>query len=185
MATKAPHPRLTHFALFATDVDKMVAFYQSVLGLIVTDKGQIGEADAPIDMVFMSNDPDEHHQFVLLSGRPDGVDFALNQQLSFLVDDLDQLRTVRQSAREAGVETFRESTHGNAWSIYFSDPEGNMVEIYVHSPWYIPQPHITPIDLDQSNEEIMRFTEAHCRAHEGFMSAKDRRAEMAGSMGVG
>lgn len=27
--------------------------------------------------------------------------------------------------------------HGNAWSIYFADPEGNRIELYTPSPWYV------------------------------------------------
>ncbi|MDP6174489.1 MAG: VOC family protein [Rhodospirillales bacterium] len=174
-------PQLTHFALFTTDLAKMEDFYTRVMGLTVTDRG--GASSAPVEMIFMSSSPDEHHQFVLLSGRPDDVDFRLNQQMSFLVESLDELREMRDAALEAGMENMREATHGNAWSIYFDDPEQNMVEIYVHTPWYIRQPHLVPIDLDKSDDEIYAETEAHCREQDGFMMAEERRSEMARMIG--
>ena len=179
MQSRQPSPKLTHFALFAEDMDKMQNFYTKVLGLTVTDQGPFPDPNVPVDMIFMSNDPGEHHQFVLVSGRPEDVPFALNQQMSFLVEDLDELRTIRDRAINAEIDSVRIHTHGNAWSIYFRDPEDNQIEVYVHTPWYIPQPHGVPFDLDQSNDEIYRWTEDHCRANAGFMTAPERETKMA------
>jgi catechol 2,3-dioxygenase len=182
MASRKPSPRLTHFALFVEDLARMRDFYTGVMGLTVTDQGSFPDPDVPVDMVFMSNDPAEHHQFVLVTGRPGDVPFALNQQLSFVVSDLDELRAIRDAAAGANAGEIWERSHGNAWSVYFHDPEQNLIEIYVHTPWHVPQPHRTDLDLDQSNDEIYRATEAHCRSNTGFMTAAEREAEMAGMM---
>lgn len=173
-------PKLTHFALFVRDLPLMEEFYTGVMGLTVTDRGEA--TSAPVQMVFMSSDPTEHHQFVLVSGRPDDVNFSLNQQMSFVVDSLDQLREMRDRVMESGVDFKRSVTHGNAWSIYFDDPEGNLIENYVHTPWYVPQPHSIAIDLDMPNKQIMSFTEAHCREDPEFMTKADRESEMAEMM---
>ena len=85
----------------------------------------------------------------------------------------------------AGLEIGRSVTHGNAWSLYFNDPEGNQIEVYVHTPWYIPQPHSYPMDLDQSNDEIITMTEAHCRESDSFMTQEQREAEMRRMMDLG
>ena len=114
MASSTPSPRLTHFALFVENLEKMRDFYTGVLALTVTDQGPYPDPDIPIHMVFMSNDPTEHHQFVLITGRPDDVSFALNQQMSFLVRDLDELRAVRGKAADSGTDEFNVRTHGNA-----------------------------------------------------------------------
>jgi catechol 2,3-dioxygenase len=53
----------------------------------------------------------------------------------------------------------RTITHGNAWSIYLFDPEGNRIELYTPSPWYIEQPYGVPIDLSQSESDILAQTE--------------------------
>lgn len=180
--TNRPTPQLTHFALFVQDLPKMEAFYTQVMGMTVTDRGQA--RSAPVQMVFLSSDPAEHHQFVLVSGRPDDVNFSLNQQMSFLVDSLDELRDMRDRVTDAGIKITQCVTHGNAWSIYFNDPEGNRIENYVHTPWYIPQPHSAPLDLDRSNAEIMAYTEAHCREYPGFLTRADRERQMAERMEV-
>jgi catechol 2,3-dioxygenase len=165
---EAIHPRLTHTGIYVNDVSKMVDFYTRALGLIVADRGKIGNGE----LAFLTAFPDEHHQLVLVSGRaPEGVSTV--NQLSFLVDGLDQVKTMFARVREAGVSEFRQTSHGNALSVYFSDPEGNRVEIYTHTPWYIPQPHGVPIDLSKSNEEIMAETERHCRETDGFLPVSE------------
>ena len=175
-------PQLTHMAIFVNDLAIMQEFYTRVFGLTVTDKGP--HPMAPVDMVFMSASPTEHHQFVLVTGRPESVEFNIVQQMSFLVQSLAELREMRDRVNAAGIEVKRACTHGNAWSIYFDDPEGNQVEVYVQSPWYIPQPHIHPIDLDQPDGEIMHLTEAHCRESKGFMPRTERETKMRGMMGL-
>ena len=69
----------------------------------------------------------------------------------------------------------RNLNHGNALSIYFSDLEGNTVEVYMDTPYYVPQPHGDPLDLDLSDEEIMRQTERSCRSDPGFMPLEEWR----------
>ena len=61
MATAKPSPRLNHFALFVEDLEKMQDFYTVVIGLTVTDQGPFPDPDVPVDMVFIFNDPAEHH----------------------------------------------------------------------------------------------------------------------------
>lgn len=173
--SKSPKPKLAHFGLHVRDVERMTDFYTRVFGLAVTDRGTLPNRG---ELVFLSADPDEHHQFVIMSGRPDNVNFNVIQQISFVVDSLDELRTLYEQIVEDGREIDRCVTHGNAWSVYFFDPEGNRAEAYCHTPWHIPQPHAYAIDFSDSNEEIERKTEAHCRETEGFMSAEDRRQEM-------
>ncbi len=170
-------PRLTHVGLFTRDMERMVDFYTNVMGLVVTDQGEIGSQSARI--VFMCADPGEHHQFVLIDGRPDDVAFNVAQQFSFLVDSLDDLRATHERVGAAGMEIVRVTTHGNAWSFYFKDPDTNQVEIYAHTPWYVPQPHAHPFDLALPNDEIMKLTEAHCREDSGFMPASERERKMA------
>lgn len=169
-------PQLTHVGIYVRDMDKMRRFYTEVFGLTVTDSG--GPPDFHLDMAFMSADPGEHHQFVLVGGRPEDATANVAQQVSFLVQSLDELRTMRDRIVAAGLKIGRTITHGNAWSIYFSDPEENTVELYVHTPWHIPQPAGEPFDLDLSNDEIMAATEALCRAREGFTTSAERQVAM-------
>lgn len=167
-----PRARLAHFGLYARNPKRMSEFYADILGLMVTDHGE-KSATRP-EVIFMSAEPGEHHQFVLVSGRPDDGGFNAIQQISFLVDSLDEVRVIHRRLVDNNLPIDRAVTHGNAWSIYFPDPEGNRAEVYCHTPWHVPQPHSHPVDYSLPTEEIERWTEEHCRATEGFMMAAER-----------
>jgi catechol 2,3-dioxygenase len=174
--SKNLRPVFTHVGLFVNDLEPMVEFYTNVVGQTLSDRGKATTAD--VDLVFFSNDPNEHHQFVLVSGRPDDVNFGLCHQVSFLVEDMEDLRIMYERAVARGVPNIKPVSHGNAYSVYFDDPEGNMVEVYMHSEWHVPQPHYRPIDFTKSDEEILAENEAICRKDPGFSTVRDRKAEM-------
>ncbi|MBX6391235.1 MAG: VOC family protein [Frankia sp.] len=156
----APPPaQLTHVGLYVEDMDRMVGFYTGLLGLLVVDQGEfLGRR-----LTFLSRRADEHHQLVLASGRkvPEG-EFALLSQLSFRLedDDLTSLRWFHEKALELGVAGLEGRNHGNSWSIYFLDPEGNRLELYTATPWYVAQPWRVPLDLTESDQVIRERTKA-------------------------
>lgn len=77
----ASPPRLAHVGLFVHDLELMVRFYAGLFGLRVTDRGR-GKTFKN-DLVFMSADPEHHHQLVISSGRPPEAVFGTVMQLSF------------------------------------------------------------------------------------------------------
>ena len=164
------HARLAHVGLYAHDKQRLERFYTTVLGLMVTDSGT---ARSGMEITFMSSNPGNHHQFVIVGGRPDTSGFNPINQISFMVDSLSDLREVHRRALDNGASDMRVTSHGNAWSCYFKDPEGNTVEAYLDTPFHVPQPHGEPLDLTKSDDEILRETEASCRADPGFMMMKD------------
>ncbi len=167
-------PQLSHCGIYARDIDAMVAFYTKTIELVVSDRGISSRGG---ELAFMTAAPGQHHQLVVVSGRaPEGISTV--NQLSFKVADLDQLKQTHRRVRDAGVAEVRQTSHGNALSIYFPDLEGNMVEIYMDTPWYVPQPHSVPIDLSLPNDEIMAQTEKHCRGTSGFMPLEKWQAEV-------
>src|SRR5262249_10227055 len=107
---------------------------------------------------------------------------AINQ-ISLRVDDLAALRVVYRRVREEGVQELRPVTHGNAISVYFLDPEGNRLEVFLDTPWYTPQPLREPVDLDQPDAAIWQAVEALCRSRPGFKPRADWEAEMRARMG--
>src|SRR5262245_20223441 len=115
----------SHFGIHVTDLPRMEDFYTRVLGLLVSDRGTLQNG---LTLVFLSRDPDEHHQMVLVTGRPPGVEYNVVNQMSFKLPTLQDLKGRYAALRDAGVKEFRIVTHGNAWSIYFPDPEGNRLE---------------------------------------------------------
>src|SRR5688500_18932180 len=84
--------------------------------------------------------------------------------------------------REEGIKEFRIVTHGNAWSVYFGDPEGNRVELFVDAPWHTPQPFAEPFDIEAPVETIMQATEQICRSRPGFAARAEWRAAQAARM---
>src|SRR5690349_6922038 len=124
---------LSHFGLSCFDIDRMVDFYTRVLGMTVTDQGEVPGGFARL--VFLTTDPAEHHQLVLASGRTEGTVLdgpvlggsfgAAIFQLTFRLADLATLRRVQQRLADEGNTNFVPLNHGNSWSIYTRDPEGN------------------------------------------------------------
>jgi catechol 2,3-dioxygenase len=173
LAVTRPTP--SHFGIYVTDVNRMVDFYTSVFGLVVTDRGE--GRTFKNELVFMSASENQHHQLVLAGGRPKEATFSTVMQISFMVPDIQGIRDVRTKALERGATQMRGLNHGNALSIYFADPEGNTIEVYIDTPFYVAQPHGDPLDLDKSDDEIMRETEAICRADPTFMPQDEWRAK--------
>lgn len=160
-------PTPSHFGIYVFDVERMVNFYKTVFGLVETDRGVGRTFKAPL--VFLSATPEQHHQLVIAGGRPAEATFSTVMQLSFAVPSIQALRELRDRAVALGASNVKPLNHGNALSVYLSDPEGNTVEIYMDTPFYIAQPHGDPLDLSQDDETILRETEAICRQDPTFM----------------
>ena len=70
---------MNHMEIYVRDMNAMCAFYTDVLGFKITDQGDAGERR----MVFLSRNPEVHHQFVFCTGRPDKVDFSVHNPERF------------------------------------------------------------------------------------------------------
>jgi catechol-2,3-dioxygenase len=174
----------SHFGIYVHDLPTMEYFYSRVLDFTVTDRGQLETAQGEAAVVFLSRDPDEHHQIILMTGRPAALPFNIINQLSFRADSLATLKTMLHRVTVAGATDITPITHGNALSVYLRDPEGNRLELYIDLPWYVVQPMRVPIDLSGSDEAIMGFAEQHARSLPGFQLREVWRAAMASRMGV-
>ena len=72
--------------------------------------------------------PPQHHQIVMVSGRPADLGFSTVNQISLLADSLAELKRIHVALKgREDVAELRTVTHGNAVSIYFRDPEGNRI----------------------------------------------------------
>lgn len=173
-----------HFGMFVTDLPLMERFYTEVLGFTVTDRGQLTGANGPFDLVFLSRDPDEHHQLVFATGRPDAPAFNPINQISFRADSLATLRTSWRRLVAEGARELIPVTHGNAVSVYGRDPEGNRIEVYFNLPWYVTQPVREGVDLSKDDDVLMAWLEAHARSLPGFEPRERWRERMAQRMGL-
>ena len=167
-------PSLSHVGVCCFDIDRMIDFYTAVFRLQLTDKGP-GKT-FPFMLAFLSSSPEQHHQLAFSQNRPPGA-VSTVMQLSFKVDSLDHLREARRRALEHGASRMRNLNHGNALSIYFMDPEENLVEVYLDTPWYVAQPHGDPLDLEKPDSEIWAETEAVVRSDPTFQPVEHWSAE--------
>jgi catechol 2,3-dioxygenase len=171
----------SHMGFYVRDLARMARFYKEVLCFTQTDQGDLGA----VQIVFLSRDPSEHHQIILATGRPADLGFNVINQISLRVPDLATLRLVRNRvAAEPDVTELLCATHGNAVSIYFRDPEGNRLEVFMDTPWYCAQPLREPIDLDLPDATILARAEAIARSRPQFQPRAQWQARMARLMGV-
>jgi catechol-2,3-dioxygenase len=177
-----PNLRFTHMGLVVSDIEVMTRFYVDVLGFTVTDRGVFGA----MDVVFLSRDPEEHHQIVLTTGRPaslpkNTINPAFGpcvQQISFKMGTLADLRDMKSRLEKGGATDIASASHGNAWSVYAHDPDGNYIEFYMDTDWYASQPFYVPLDLNKTDEEINRETRELCEASPGFKPVAQWRSDM-------
>ena len=172
--SRIPPVAFAHVGFNVRDIERMERFYVDFLGLVVTDRGDLG----PARLVFLSRDAREHHQVVLVKGQPPAQGVTVLNQVSLRVADLDALRHFQSRAAAHGAREVEAVTHGNAVSLYLRDPEGNRLEFYIDTPWYVSQPTRAPVDLAQPDAVVWKSVEAYARSLPGFAPAEDWRRKL-------
>jgi len=173
--TSVPEFSFSHMGIFVTDPARMEDFYTRVMGFAVTDRGLLNG----VSLIFLSRDPREHHQIVLAAGRP-GAAAGFNpiNQISFRMADFAGLREMHRRLEGEGVKELAPVSHGNALSVYFRDPEGNRIELFVDTPWYVEQPLRVPMDMSGSDAEIWDWAERLARRQPGFRPVEEWRSTL-------
>ena len=118
-----------HVVLNVRDLERAVAFYGGVLGL-----REVGRLRG--NMAFFSATGKNHHD---LGVQAVGSDAPLPQSNAVglahvalkIGDSLDRLRAARADLERAGVAIEDIQDHRVSQSIYFKDPDGNLLELYV------------------------------------------------------
>lgn len=159
--------RLSHAVLHVKDLELMLDYYTKVLGFAVTDRGPLGE-HAP-DIVFLSQDPGEHHQLAFIPIPPGEKRPGALNHLAFRIEGLAELREMmaRIQADRRGRPP-APMTHGNTWSAYFADPEGNGIEVFCDTPWHVPQPQGRMWDPAKDEAALLEETRAAFACEPGF-----------------
>lgn len=124
--------RLNHAVLRVRDLDRSLAFYNDVLGLLTI--ARIANA-----MAFMrAPNSENHHDLGLARVGPNAP--PPNQRgvglyhLAWEVDEIESLREAREKLEKHGTLTGA-SDHGATKSIYGYDPDGNEFEVM----WMVPR----------------------------------------------
>ncbi|MGL4407346.1 MAG: VOC family protein [Zoogloea sp.] len=173
---------LNHLGLHVHDLAAMKDFYTRVFRFTVTDEGPLPTPEGPVNIVFLSRDPQTHHQIALIQARPEHVAFNVINQISLLADSLETLLATYQQLIVQENRVARSISHGNALSFYFHDPEGNRLELFWNTPWYVTQPMVKDMNFNQAPEALLRDAEAHASSLPGFKPRAEWVAEMQARM---
>ena len=103
---------LGHVGLYCTDVERSLDFYTRILGLTGTDAHPEGY------IIFLSAQPEsEHHELALCPGRDVAPGAKVVQQVSFIVEDLADLKRFYALLKSEGVRIRSVVSHGIALAI--------------------------------------------------------------------
>jgi catechol-2,3-dioxygenase len=115
--------RLDHVSLNVSDRSRSIAWYRDVLGL-----EQRGEPDQDDEPVFMGEFGACVALFQAQTQSPARERESSGlRHFAFMLGG-DDLARARDHLRERGVD-FRVEDHGNANSVYFTDPDGHVIEL--------------------------------------------------------
>ena len=124
------HPdRIGHVVIKVRDLERSRRFYTEVLGLAVMQ-------ELPqVKMVFLASNRREHHELALAevgarAGAPNPGDIGL-AHFAFRLKTVEDLRAAYRELKERGVPISFTVNHGVTRSVYFLDPDGNQLEVYV------------------------------------------------------
>ena len=124
---KTSGARIGHVHLKVADLARSVAFYQAALGLEV-------QQYFGTEAAFLSFDGYHHHLGLNTWHRARGPRPAPNAtglyHTAFLYPDRAALGRVLRRAIDAGVRLDGAADHGVSEAVYFSDPDGNGIELY-------------------------------------------------------
>jgi len=163
----SPRPQLNHLGLYTSQLARMEDFYVNVMGLLVTDRGCVPRL-GDVSIVFMSANSNDHHQLALIE-RTDSQGPSCVNQIAFKVQGLSELRKLHDRLQRLQTDEVSAIDHGNAWSVYAADPDGNGVEIYVDTPWHVSQPNSRRFDISLPDEVIHDSTEEFVRGNPTFL----------------
>jgi catechol 2,3-dioxygenase len=120
--------KVGHIVLRVRDLDRSLSFYGGVLGLHEVARRDFGEGP----MVFLSSG-NSHHDIALVETPSTGPSRAngLHHFALKVGDSLQELAAAKRELRTAGVEVHMSLDHRVSQGLYISDPDGNLIELYV------------------------------------------------------
>ena len=130
--------RIGHILLNVRDVERSKAFYTNILGFKVFEQDpdhggvflSLGEHGNTLDL-FPSSDPDAYPQPKSGVGRREGLGV---RHTAFAVETEEDLKRAYFALQDAGVPIHRAIDHTSQKSIYFYDPDDNLLEIVWERP---------------------------------------------------
>ncbi len=123
--------KVGHLVLRVRDLDRALGFYGSVLGLREVARHDFGEGP----MAFLSTG-NSHHDIALVEVGAAGTSGgnALHHFALKVGDSIDDLAAVRAALESDGIPVHMALDHHVSQGVYVSDPDGNLIELYVDAP---------------------------------------------------
>lgn len=141
--------RVGHVVLKCRDMEKTRDFYCGVLGMT------LAKFDPNRGMFLRFND--YHHDIAIFKVGPDADPPKDNQvglvHVALVVESLEAVKAWYERFKALGVPIVGTTDHAVTNSLYFKDPEGNVLEIYCEVPEYDWHTHgmgfiARPLDLE-------------------------------------
>ena len=148
----------SHAVMYVEDLDRMISFYCDTLGFTVTDRGPMAEGMP--DIVFLSQNPDEHHQIAMVPNRKDQTPSNTVNHFAFRTTTFELLKSLLDRLKPLDGIKINPLSHGNTLSLYFNDPEGNGIEVFWDTPWHVAQPQGKVWDANLDEAEALAWVEA-------------------------
>jgi catechol-2,3-dioxygenase len=121
------HPKFHHFNLKTTRLQELIDWYSVVVGAEVIHQDAVG--------AWMSNDQANHRIALLafpdFTDDPDKESRTGLHHTAFEYEGFDDLNASFLRLKEAGIEPDFCIDHGMTFSYYYTDPDGNHVELQV------------------------------------------------------
>ena len=114
--------KFAHFVLRVRNLDEMIAWYQTVLGMEIVHRGE--------KLVFLTYD-DEHHRMALVETPVEqeaAPGAAGLDHVAYTLASLGDLLGHYKRLKAKGILPALPINHGPTTSMYYRDPESNVVE---------------------------------------------------------
>lgn len=130
--------RLGHILIAVRDLERSKAFYTEILGFKVLEQDPehgglflaLGDYGNTLDL-FQSKDPDIGKQPPAVIGNCVGLGI---RHTAFAVETEQDLKDAYRALVDAGVAIHKALDHTSQQSVYFYDPDGNLLEIVWERP---------------------------------------------------